>query len=373
MRYKSQFLVLMILFILFLIFINKSQTIKIGFVAQLTGAQSELGIQERNAVQMAVEEINDQGGIEGRKILLIIKDDVGTEEGAKEAVNQLILEDVVAIIGHATSSQTVYGLEIANKAKKLLISPTASTYDLGGKDDFLLRVVASNKERAEAFAKHISQEKRIEELSVVLDIDNPYYVDPYWEAFKSIYEKEGKVKKVFTFSSKNQPDFNIIAEMIKNQNSTGVLVIANDYDTAMLAQSLENIDKDFFIFASAWAQTQTLINHGGQAVEGIEVEVVYPQDGDTPNYIAFKDKYIKKFGAEPSFGAVLGYESMTVLRDALKKTGGKEKNLKQAILEIQKFEGLIDYFEMDIYGDVKRPFYFSKIEDGRFITITDNN
>lgn len=351
------------------IVITRNQEIKIGFVAQLTGMQAELGTQERNGVQLAVEEINNEGGIAGRKVELIIKDDLGTELGAKEAVNELIEDDVVAIIGHATSSQTNYGLEIANQYKKVMISPTASTYKLSGIDDYLLRVVTSNKERSEKFAIHLLENRNVDKLVAILDMDNAEYVNSYWEAFGSKYKQYGEVKKVITFSSKEKPDFSAIASTADVEKAAGVFIIANDYDTAMIAQSLRNISNDTPIFSSSWAQTQTLINHGGQAVEGMEIEVVYPQDGESKRYIDFNKIYKEKFGADASFGAAFGYESMGVLKLALEKTRGKESGLKEMMLETKDFEGLIDTFSMDEYGDVQRPFYFSRIKEGRFSTV----
>ncbi|MDP3451190.1 MAG: ABC transporter substrate-binding protein, partial [Anaerolineaceae bacterium] len=76
--------------------------IRIGLAAQLTGKQADLGIQLRNGVQLAVDEINASGGINGRNLELSVEDDLGTPQGAKDAQNKLIDKGVVAIIGHFT-------------------------------------------------------------------------------------------------------------------------------------------------------------------------------------------------------------------------------------------------------------------------------
>ena len=102
----------------------------------------------------------------------------------------------------------------------------------------------------------------------------------------------------------------------------------------------------------------------------MEVEIVYPQDILTPKYIKFKDDFIYRFGKNPSFGASFGYESVQVLKIALEKNNGEPEGLKKALLEIKDFEGLIDEFSFDEYGDVERTFYFSKIENGEFVTIS---
>ncbi|CAG0964133.1 partial Leucine-, isoleucine-, valine-, threonine-, and alanine-binding protein, partial [Anaerolineae bacterium] len=114
--------------------------IRVGFVAQLTGVQAELGVQERNGVQLAVEEINAAGGIAGRPIELIVQDDLGTPEGAQAADRELIGAGVVAIVGHATSAQTISGLAVTNPARIVMLSPTATTPELSGLDDYFFRI-----------------------------------------------------------------------------------------------------------------------------------------------------------------------------------------------------------------------------------------
>src|SRR6056297_2409881 len=79
---------------------NESDPIKIGFAGQLTGVYSDLGVQGRNGVQLAVEKLNESGGIDGRMLELMVKNDKNSVKGAIEADTQLIQNGVLAIIGH---------------------------------------------------------------------------------------------------------------------------------------------------------------------------------------------------------------------------------------------------------------------------------
>lgn len=367
---KIRLLFISICIILLVVSCGEKQTIKLGFVAQLTGNQAELGIQERNGVQLAVEEINATGGINGRNIELIIKDDMGTDESAKLANKELLDENVVAIIGHATSSQTIAGLEITNSAGVVLISPTASTHELSGIDDNFFRVVTSNKARTQMFATRIYDKRKIDSLGIIYSTDNINYSKTYLDTFEKEYlAKGGIITDKIPFSSKDENGFENIVNRIKDGNPSGILIIANDFDTAFIAQAIKIDNWNIPIFTSAWAQTETLINHGGKAVESMEVEVVYPQDIPTPKYTQFKQDFISRFGKNPSFGASFGYESVKVLEIALENSNGESDGLKQAMLEVKEFEGLIDKFSFDKFGDVERAFYFSKIENGKFVTV----
>ncbi|UWG98576.1 ABC transporter substrate-binding protein [Dehalobacter sp. DCM] len=344
--------------------------ILIGFSAQLTGRQSELGVQERNGVQLAVETINAKGGVAGHKIDLIVRDDFGIPEKAKEADQELIKAGVLAIIGHATTAQTVAGLEVTNPANVIMLSPTVSSPKLSGLDDYFFRVYPSFKNSAQAFAQYTCQRDGITKLAVIYDLDNAAYAKTYSTAFVEKYQAiGGKITKELSFSSTAQPDFAPLLLKLRESKADGLLIIASDIDTALIAQRARLMDWKAPLYTSAWAQTETLIINGGQAVEGLKLEQSYAMSSQSPALLDFQSRYQARFGKAPSFGAVFSYEAALALAAALEKTGGKAKGLRQALTEIRNFQGLMDTFSFDQYGDVARPFYLSTIRDGKFIIL----
>lgn len=346
------------------------EPIRIGFVAQLTGVQAELGVQERNGAQLAMEEINVAGGIAGRPIELIVQDDLGTPEGAQTADQELIDAGVVAIIGHPTSAQTIAGLEVTNPAHVVMLSPTTSTTKLSGKEDYFFRMAATMLDQAHRSAQHIAQDRNIDRIAVIYDTDNAAYTRGYLEAFADKYQSlGGKVVAEANFSSKAQPDFAPLVTQLQAGNPNGLLIIAADIDTALIAQRTRLMDWQVPLFTSSWAQTETLINNGGQAVEGLEIELITALNNQNPDYLDFVTRYQAKFGRVPSFGAVMGYEAAKVLAVALQKTGGKAEGLPQALVGIQNFKGLGDTISFDKYGDVVRPIYLGVIRDGKYVSI----
>jgi branched-chain amino acid transport system substrate-binding protein len=348
----------------------EKEPIRVGFVAQLTGVQAELGVQERNGVQLAVEEINAAGGVDGRPIELIVQDDLGTPEGAQAADRELIDAGVVAIIGHATSAQTLAGLAVTNPARVVMLSPTATTPELSGLDDFFFRVAYSLVDRAHALAQYIYQNRNISQIAAIYDADNAAYSKAFLEAFTGKYQSlGGEVVAETDFSSKSQPDFAPLVAQLRASNPDGLLIIAADIDTALIAQRTRLMDWPIPLFTSAWAQTETLINNGGQAVEGLEIEIANALNDQSPNYLDFETRYQARFGQAPAFGAALGYEAAQVLATALQETGGQAEGLAQALVGIENFKGLSDTFSFDRYGDVIRPFYLGTIRDGKYVDI----
>ena len=174
--YKSCF---MSLFLISLIVFGcgDNEPIKIGFVAGITGRTSELGISERAGVMLAVAEVNASGGIKGRPIELIVKDDQNDTKTALEVDQELIERGVVAIIGHATSTMTKAVVPLVNQSKILMISPTASTTDLSGMDDFLIRITPLSDAEMSALAE-LANNRDIKTIAIIYDFSNKSLYQP---------------------------------------------------------------------------------------------------------------------------------------------------------------------------------------------------
>lgn len=346
----------------------KKEPIRMGFVATLTGKQAELGLQERNGVQLAIETINASGGVAGRPVELIIRDDLGTPEGAKSADRELINMGVAAIIGHATSGQTTNGLQVTNPAHVVLLAPTTSTPLLTGKYEYFFRVHPTFLNAAQGFAKHIYRDRKLTKMAVLYDTDNAAYTEMYRTVFTDKYQTMGGVLVgEVAFSSSARPDFALLLSKLHESNAEGLLIISADMDAAMIAQRARLMGWQVPFFAAAWAQTMTLIYQGGQAVEGMEIEQASALDSQAPDFLIFIKHYSDRFGQFPAFGAAHGYEAAMVLAAALQKTGGKADGLRQALLEIRDFKGLVDNFSFNQYGDVVRPSYLNVIRGGKFV------
>lgn len=348
---------------------GKSEPIFIGFSGQLSGAYADLGIKGRDGVMLAVEHINAKGGIAGRSLKLIVQDDKGTPEGTLSADKKLIDANVVAIIGHMTSGQTMAALPVVEKAGMVLISPTTSTVELTGRDDFFFRVAATCTTEARILSRHIYKNRNVHRLAVVLDTDNAAYSNAYLDAFSKVFkEAGGDVIGEWRFSSIGKPDFNQIAEDMKTREPDAALIIASPLDTALIAQKIKAVNPLILLFSSAWGQTDAMLQYGGKAVEGIEIILYFDSNSQNPLFRKFSSQYYGKFGHEPSFAGGSGYEAMQVLAAALEKTKGQKAGIREALKEIRDVDGLQGTISMDRYGDVRRTHFLHIVENGKFIT-----
>ena len=127
--------------------------IKIGLAVELTGRRADLGVAARDGAVLAVENINANGGVAGRQIELLIMDDQGDPQIARQVDQQLVSQGVVAIVGHLTSEQTAAAFEQMNQAGVVLFSPTSSSGDFSNQADYFFRIMPSNDLMARSLAR----------------------------------------------------------------------------------------------------------------------------------------------------------------------------------------------------------------------------
>ncbi len=254
---------------LFLVSCTEDAPIKIGFVAGLTGRVADLGVAGRDAVTFAIEEQNQAGGILGRPLELVTRDDQQDVKTLKRAVEELIDQHVVAIIGPLTSSMAVVAQPLVNANKVLMISPTAKTDQLSGLDDYFLRVTDPISKNAQKLASHVTQEMDLKRFAVVYDLSNRAFTETWLHSFTNALETHGgQVVAVETFTSKPEAHFLPIARRILQSEPEGVLLISSAIDTALLAQQIRKLESPVELFSSEWASTTDLLSFGGRLLRG---------------------------------------------------------------------------------------------------------
>ena len=344
--------------------------ILIGFTASLTGKHSEMSINLRNGVRLAVEEINTAGGIDGRMIELLVEDDLGTPEGAQEAESRLIDSGVVAVIGHLTSNQTVAGLEVSQARGVLLFSATAATSDLSGKDDLFFRTVATTDAMGGAFGQYIYQGRELSSIAIIYDEDNDTYSVPMKDAFiESFASLGGQITAQVGFPGGEELDYAPFVDDLIVANPEGIFIIANPLDTALISQTVRINGYQMALFCTPWCQANTMFQNGGSAIEGVELIIANDANATSPALEAFKINYEERFALPPIFIAMQAYESMQILAQALEKTAGEADGLPQALIEIDGFQGLSGEIQFDAYGDALRSLVIQRVIDGQFVTV----
>lgn len=343
--------------------------LKIGFLGGLSGKFSDLGTSNRNGALLAVETVNDAGGVGGRKLLLVEQDDQQNSAQALLAMSELRKQAVVAIVGPSTSSIAVAITPMATENQLLLVAPTATTNKLSGKDDYFLRSVGDAAFYGRATARFHYSKQGIRSVALIMDMANADYTESWGEPYAAEFTRlGGKVVRMERFKSTDNPDHAAIAKKLVTDNPQMVLTVASSVDCALIAQRVKTLKPGMRIAGSAWASTERLIELGGAAVEGMLVEQYFDRFDPAPKFQGFLQAYRKRFKAEPGFGAVLAYDAANMLIAGLKKAE-QPAELKSAILALGRFEGVQGPVLLDPMGDASRAVHFGVVKNGAFAKV----
>lgn len=340
--------------------------IRLGLVGGLSGENVDLGQAGRNGALLAVDEINQSGGVNGRSVELVIRDDKNRRDGAISATKDLVEEGVVAIVGPFTTTMAEAVRTVSEPKHVLVFSPTASSVRLAGLDDSFFRLCSSTTDQASHYAEFMVRQKGLRRISLVAAKDNLSFVKSWVDEYKrrvAAYGGELVAEVWYDFSAMS--GFGDVVRDLLAPKPDAVMFVANAVSVARMAQQVRKSDKTTPIFASEWAGTQQVIELGGKAVNGLVVIHIFNKYGKEEPFLRFVKEYQTQFKSDPSFSSVIAYEVVKILAKALEKQT-PEESLKQAILKNGPYQGLQQSFAIDAYGDTVRQAHFVVVNGTQF-------
>lgn len=347
---------------------EQSGPIQIGFVAGMSGRVADLGVAGRNGVLLAVEQANAAGGVHGRSIDLVVRDDEQDSESAKRAVDDLLALDIELIIGPMTSNMAMAVMPQINASKTILLSPTVTTTELLGKDDNFIRVISSTRDYAVKSAHYQYEVLGSRTVAAIYDVGNNYYTESWLREFSATFETlGGKMLLQLPFRSGNDTIFQPLAKQLLATKADVLVIVSNAVDSALLCQQVRKLAPEQRIAMSEWASTGRFVELAGKAGEDVTVAQFLDRNDRSPRYLDFEDAYRKRFKQNPGFAGLAGYDAALVALEAyrLRKPGA---SLKETILAQQSFQGGQQLLTIDRYGDSNRKTFVTKIRNGRYLT-----
>ena len=343
--------------------------IVLGFVGGLTGRTADLGTSGRNGIEMAVEQLNAAGGIRGRRVDLLIKDDQSDAQVGRQVVRELLDAKVQAILGPMTSVVATAVAPLATQANVLMMAGPVTTDELSARDDQFFRPIAANDHHAEVMAKYLFEKRGLRRVNAAVNLSNSSYTESWIGNFDRFFTAlGGKVEHVVRYASTQDADFTKLSSELLVASPQAVILVTNAVDAALFANQLRKSATSALVVTSEWAGTGKLIELGAGNVEGVVVpQYLNLQDQDA-HFLAVRDRYRERFKQDIGFPAVVSYDGAQIVFKALAEQRDGE-SLKQTLLRLRKFTGLQQTISFDDYGDVQSKTYLTLIKDGRYVTI----
>ena len=310
---------------------KKGATIKIGGVAPLSGGVAVYGVECKNGIDLAIEEINAAGGINGKKVVLISEDDEGNPDKTVNAYQKLTSKDKVKlIIGSLTSGCTQAITNRAQAQKVVQIAPAATAPAITDAGDYIFRACYTDPFQGKVGGKFAIETLNAKNAAILYDAGNDYSVG-LTENFESAFTAAGGTivaKEAYTTDDK---DFN--AQLTKIKSASPDVVYLPDYYNvvALIAKQLrvQGIDTPI-VGADGW--DGILGNAGDEVLNGFYSNH-YAVDSTSPAVQNFVQAFNKKYQKNPNSFAALGYDCVYLLKDAIVKAGSAEAAAVKVALE----------------------------------------
>lgn len=341
--------------------------IRIGFVSGLSGANSEVGVASRNAVELLVEQVNGKGGINGRLLELLIRDDENNLDRVRQVDQELIDAGVIAIIGHDMSYKAPVALETIGEQSVIMISPTISDDALSGKKDQFFRTIPKSIEQGIALAKQAMDRDGMKTPAIVYDAKNMPYADGVKRGFEDTAGV--KLKQYEVLEDVTDAVGPIIEDGLKGDFDALVMVL-NSKDAAFIAQKLYIAKCNVVLYSSNWAMTDDVIAFSGAAIEGVRFVSMVDLESQYGPFLSFKQAYEAKYKKAPNFAAINAYEAGELLVQALQESNRANALTIQAYLNDNRdYDTIQGEIELDVYGDRIGNAWIYTVEAGRFIKL----
>jgi branched-chain amino acid transport system substrate-binding protein len=296
--------------------------ITIGGIFPLSGAVAVYGEECKNGVELAIEEINDSGGVNGKKLILISEDDEGNPEKTVNAYKKLTASDKVnIIIGSLTSGCTQAITSLAQAQKVVLLVPAATMESITDAGDFIFRACFIDPFQGTVGGIFASTIPGAKNAAVLYDNGNDYSVglkDNFITAFK---QRSGDIVAEESYIT-GDVDFNAQLTKIKNANPD-VVYLPDYYSTvSLIAKQLRAQGVDVpIVGADGWDGLTE--NAGDEALNGFYSNH-YASDSTDSKVVNFVNAFQKKYNSTPVSFAALGYDSLYMLKDAIVRAGGTD-------------------------------------------------
>jgi branched-chain amino acid transport system substrate-binding protein len=336
---------------------------KIGAIVFLTGPQASLGAEVKNALTVASDEINEKGGIKGKKLEILYQDSKDSPKDAIMAFNKLTMEKLPVMI----STGDVVSLNLAPSAdeKKIpIVATVAAGPDIPKKSDWVFRVFIQVDRQARTMADYAHKELGLKSVAV-LYINNEYGVAAY-TIFKDNFEKLGG--RVTNSETYGIMDRNIRSQItkLKGGNPEAIYVAGFGEGYGACIKQIRELKFNGLILSDNTLSIPYFQQQTTPANEGAYfTSTLYDEKSEVPLAANFIKKYREKFGSDPGFIGAFAYDALRLIATAIEKGGYSSKGIRKTLLSIKNYEGIVGKISFTEDRDLEFPLVVKKIEKGK--------
>ncbi|MFH0906237.1 MAG: ABC transporter substrate-binding protein [archaeon] len=344
--------------------LKDNKEIVIGSIMPFTGDGAVYGIEAKKASDLAVEEINSNGGVNGKKLRIIYEDSKCNSSDALTSINKLInIDNTSVILGGICSSENLGASPVAESNKVIMFSPISTSPKITLAGDYIFRNIPSDAFSAREIAKDAM--KKNYKVAIL------YEKAEYSQALISVFENnfKGNIVAKEAFASEDN-DFKSQITKILSKNPDAVYLATST--PKKLAQALKQLREFGFtkqLYSTEFATSSDIVDSYKEEIEG--TIIAEPRfDSGLSNTKIFLDKMKAKYNKFdiPEFYLATTYDAVYILKEAIENCGSKNTEcIKKNLYSIKDRKGVAGSLTIDPNGDSISEFSLKIIKDGKSI------
>lgn len=344
-----------------------SNVIKLGVLAPLTGTNAEYGKGFEVGMQMAVEKINAQGGVNGRTLELVIRDSKGDQKESSDLARQFADDpSIYAILGDFTSGCCMANAPIVDAAGLVQLSPTASNPDYAGMSDYTFSIMGRQDGEAPFFAKYIIQKYLGLNRVGVIYINSDWGASSY-SNFKAEADRIGLNIVSAVNYVQDERDFSSLITRLRAANPEVVLILDQGAVPQIINQ-IRGAGWNVQLATLGPGTSEQLIDLTGRNSEGLVLSTPFFFDEDDADLMAWRRDFVARAGFEPTIHPVCAYDTVYLIAAAIEASGSKvtRQSIRDNLAQVS-IDGVSGPLKFNPSGDLTREYMICAVENGKYV------
>ncbi len=329
--------------------VQAGEDIRLGYIPPITGPSAAEGALQIKAIKIALKEINDGGGVNGKKIDLRMVDNQSTNPGALAALQRAFeQEKVLALVGPVKSTQILAMSDaVKNYAAPVMIGGTNATLTRQG-NPWLFRVRPDDSIAAAAMVKYVKEDTKFTKIGLLHDSD------AFGSGGADLVEKTAKEmgltiarREKYTTATRDYT-----AQLLSLKNAgTEIMILygTNPEDVAVIMRQYRQLGSPFKYIGSPSSGNKDALNLAKENAVGLLTIVDFTPG--TPEILKYAEAYKKEYNEEYDATNAYTYDGLNILVNAIRKGGEDRGKIRDAILATQGYKGVLGTFNFSPNGD----------------------
>lgn len=346
---------------------QNGDTITIGGLAPLTGNVSVYGVATNNAVKMAFDEINANGGILGKQVNYVVYDEKGDATEAVQAFNKLVDNDkIIALIGDVTSKPTQAVAQKAAAINMPMITGTATALNVTDAGENVFRVCFTDPFQGSLMAKYANK-LGAKTAAIIYDITDDYS-QGLAEAFEATAKENGIEIVAKEGYSAGDVDFQSQLTVIADSNPDVFYIPCYYEDVALIAvQAMNKGINCTLLGGDGWDGVLEQIDQSNlDALKDVYFCKGFTTDSDDKRIQSFVENYKKLYNTDPVSFSALGYDAAYMLKQAIEEAGSTDSTAIIEALKNIQFDGITGATVFDDHRDPIKNAFITTVKDGAY-------